>query len=129
MFKFRQHISIILIAGIFVGIFWQTFTIIHFYLNQDEIEAEYCINKDKPELKCKGQCHLKEQLEKASPDQQDAAKTTGMTKSALLLFAFSNTDSAEQLDLELHANCSCTRGLIVSTGFPRQLINPPEYTL
>lgn len=33
-----------------------------FLLNQDYIAKVLCINKDKPELDCKGKCHLKKQL-------------------------------------------------------------------
>lgn len=31
-------------------------------LNQDAIAAEFCVNKDKPELQCNGKCHLKDLL-------------------------------------------------------------------
>lgn len=34
----------------------------YFELNIDYIIETYCINKEKPELKCNGQCHLADQL-------------------------------------------------------------------
>ncbi|WP_010522401.1 hypothetical protein [Aquimarina agarivorans] len=34
----------------------------NYSLNINEIIEKYCINKDKPQLKCNGQCHLRKQL-------------------------------------------------------------------
>lgn len=43
-----------------------------FFVNQTEIAATLCENKDKPELHCNGHCQLKKELEKHndSPAQQ-----------------------------------------------------------
>lgn len=49
----------------------QSAKVIHFYLNQDEIAEKYCENKDKPELKCHGKCHLNKELK---IDQQEEEK-------------------------------------------------------
>ncbi|MFC3414313.1 hypothetical protein [Algoriphagus hitonicola] len=35
---------------------------LHFYWDREEITALYCINKDKPELQCDGQCELGKRL-------------------------------------------------------------------
>ncbi|WP_165870315.1 hypothetical protein [Albibacterium bauzanense] len=43
--------------------FQQAIIVMHFKLNQDTIEQEFCINKDKPELQCHGTCYLKKQLQ------------------------------------------------------------------
>ncbi len=45
--------------------FQQTLLIVHFKLNQKEIEKEFCVNKAKPQLQCHGKCHLKKDLEKS----------------------------------------------------------------
>lgn len=37
----------------------------NFYLNQKEIAAIECENKDRPEMNCNGKCYLAKQLEKA----------------------------------------------------------------
>ena len=42
--------------------FQQALIIVHFKLNQDAIEKEFCVNKAKPELQCHGKCHLKKEL-------------------------------------------------------------------
>ena len=33
-----------------------------FTFNNESFTEKYCVNKDKPELKCNGKCHLKENL-------------------------------------------------------------------
>ncbi|MCB9063605.1 MAG: hypothetical protein H6551_00520 [Chitinophagales bacterium] len=38
--------------------------IVWYRANTDYITKEYCENKDKPELKCNGQCYLSKQLSK-----------------------------------------------------------------
>lgn len=38
--------------------------IIDFNINQDYIAEVLCINKDKPEMKCNGKCHLTKELKK-----------------------------------------------------------------
>lgn len=49
--------------------FQQALIIVHFKLNQQKIEQEFCINKDKPEMQCHGKCHLKKELQKTdNPD-------------------------------------------------------------
>ena len=46
--------------------------ILYYELNLDYIVANYCVNKDKPELKCNGKCYLMQhlQLKEASKKQE-----------------------------------------------------------
>lgn len=44
-----------------------------YLLNQDFISENFCVNKDKPEMACKGKCHMKEMMakqESQNPNQQ-----------------------------------------------------------
>jgi hypothetical protein len=43
----------------------------NFYLNQKEIAAIECENKDRPEMNCNGKCYLAKQLEKADNELAD----------------------------------------------------------
>lgn len=45
--------------------FQQALLIVHFKLNQQAIEKQFCINKAKPELQCHGKCHLKKELQES----------------------------------------------------------------
>ncbi|MFC0780777.1 hypothetical protein [Flavobacterium sp. HJSW_4] len=45
--------------------FQQALIVVHFKLNQNAIEKEFCVNKAKPELQCHGKCHLKKELQES----------------------------------------------------------------
>ncbi len=57
-----------MIALILLVTFQRGLVVIHFKLNQDYIEKEYCVNKSKPSLNCHGQCHLKKELSNTADD-------------------------------------------------------------
>ena len=65
------------------------YTIFSFYHNQAEIEALFCENKTKPELKCHGHCYLNKQLSNYSSIDIDQSPKT--LKSAIFWsYAFQN---------------------------------------
>jgi len=45
--------------------FQQALIVVHFKLNQNAIEKEFCVNKARPELQCHGKCHLKKELQES----------------------------------------------------------------
>lgn len=45
-----------------------------YVLNQDFITENFCINKDKPELKCKGKCHMKDMLAQTAEQESEDSK-------------------------------------------------------
>ena len=71
----KRIISSLLICFTLTSIIWKTVSVIHFYINQDAIAEEHCVNKEKPELNCHGQCHLQEVLtvDTPSPEEQSPA--------------------------------------------------------
>lgn len=40
-------------------------------LNQDYITELFCVNKDKPNLKCNGSCHLKKEIKQSKEEGQN----------------------------------------------------------
>lgn len=42
----------------------------HFFIQQDQIAAIFCINQDKPELKCDGKCELGKRLSEAKEKEK-----------------------------------------------------------
>lgn len=48
----------------------------HFYLDREEITALYCVNKDKPELKCDGKCELGKRLAEAKNQEDSKTEIT-----------------------------------------------------
>jgi hypothetical protein len=47
--------------------------VLNFKINQDFF-AEICENKDKPEMKCNGKCHLKKQIKKQDEEKSKKEK-------------------------------------------------------
>jgi hypothetical protein len=39
--------------------------LINYEFNKESIAEKYCVNKNKPEMKCNGKCHIKTELEKS----------------------------------------------------------------
>lgn len=65
--------------------FQQALIIVHFKLNQQNIEKEFCVNKAKPQLQCHGKCHLKKELEKS--DNTDLELTSISKKIDMVLIS------------------------------------------
>ena len=62
----KKVFSILMATLILLITFQRGLIVIHFKLNQDYIEKNYCVNKTKPKLQCHGQCQLKKELQKTS---------------------------------------------------------------
>jgi hypothetical protein len=39
--------------------------LVNYQLNKGSITEKYCVNKNKPEMKCNGKCHVKTELERS----------------------------------------------------------------
>lgn len=63
--KFIISISITLVV-----LFRPLWPIVNYVANYDYIVENFCVNKDKPELKCNGQCYLMKQLAEQTDDDQ-----------------------------------------------------------
>ena len=61
VFSFTMTMLFLLVS------FQQGLIIVHFKLNQKNIEQEFCVNKAKPEMQCHGKCHLKKKKKKSDP--------------------------------------------------------------
>lgn len=45
--------------------------VVYYELNVESIVKQYCVNKDKPQLRCNGKCHLAKKLAVANQDSSD----------------------------------------------------------
>lgn len=129
MFKQRKHISFLLIGAFLVGMLWQTVTIVHFYLNRQEIAETYCVNKDKPETNCKGQCHLNKQLEKTEPTgQAEQEQQQPEAKSPLVfLLVFAETDYADNFNEDKLNQWRTSHEEGETSDFLSEHFQPPRY--
>lgn len=61
----RIVIAFILAWLLSVQIALQAGSVINYALNKEAITDLFCVNKDKPQMQCNGQCHLMKELKKA----------------------------------------------------------------
>lgn len=74
--KLLSQISSIIIALLFVfTINFKSFLTLNYYANQSEIAELFCINKEKPKLKCDGKCHLATQISKIETEEESTPFT------------------------------------------------------
>ncbi len=73
---------------ILTSVVWQSFVVVHFYANQAEIEKNFCINKDKPELNCHGQCHLNKVLQQKEDTKVEEKSTNSSPRFGLVVLQF-----------------------------------------
>lgn len=70
--RFPIQISSIIVALLFVfTINFKSFVTVSYFVNQAEIIELFCINKEKPQLKCDGKCHLATQLTEVENDTKE----------------------------------------------------------
>jgi hypothetical protein len=60
--------ALLLLVFLAPRIFFQTGALLSFEANREYMAKAFCINKDKPELKCNGSCHLAEMLDETSSE-------------------------------------------------------------
>ena len=58
--------SILLLAIYISGIIRPVLPYIEYAINKQHISTQLCVNQDKPELKCNGQCYLMKRLQEMS---------------------------------------------------------------
>ena len=93
----KKVVSVVLAILIVVLSFKDVFVFADFYWNQDFIAKTLCINKDKPEMKCNGKCHLSKVIkeiqdqEDKSPDSKEENRfSTVYVVAPLSSFTFNN---------------------------------------
>ena len=72
----RLHIVFGLLFILTIQLFYQTGYMVYFTLYQDSIIAKHCVNKNQPELKCDGKCHLKKMVNIEQEKEEPQQKTT-----------------------------------------------------
>lgn len=65
----KKVIAIILLCTFFLQVFYVAGLTIWFYANRAYISQKLCINKNRPELGCKGRCYFKRKLREAEEKQ------------------------------------------------------------
>lgn len=59
---------------------------VEYVVDYEYISTVLCINKEKPEMKCNGKCHLMKQLAKAAEEEKPISEKKSAVKEIELLF-------------------------------------------
>ncbi len=96
-----------------------------FALNRAEIAARYCVNLDRPELHCDGQCELTRRLEAQNErEQSHDAVLLGVALSATMwLPTVARLGAPPSCETAAHAR---PRDVHASGGEPAGVFHPPE---
>ncbi|WP_129715767.1 hypothetical protein [Pedobacter sp. SYP-B3415] len=72
----RKSVAILLLFAVLTAQFSMSFVFAGFELNRDYIAKTLCVNRDKPELNCKGKCFLMDKVRKAQQKEDQQSKQT-----------------------------------------------------
>lgn len=67
----KRIVAVLLVSAVSLQLLVAAFTIVRFEFNKSEIIAAFCVNKDKPQLNCNGNCHLNKQLNPVTESETD----------------------------------------------------------
>jgi len=96
-----------------------------FKLNQDSITALFCINKDKPEMKCDGKCYLKKTLESSKEEKNQNKPITPPDEKSLVVY-FESALSPSGIAINLKSEASFNYIEPVTLLQSQDIPHPPE---
>ena len=96
---------------------------LNFKLNQD-FYASICENKDKPELECKGCCHLKKQLSKN--EEEKSTKDKQINKKQQQLYIQEVYLNIRNIDLYLKGEPYASFKTFITSQYSYDVFHPPR---
>ena len=103
---------------------------LYFWYNQKQLAKEYCINQNKPKLKCNGTCYLAKQLAKVENEYQKKQRQPApfQVKNVEWIFAdLVSEKSSFQLIQSQDKNTDFRYLETVSTHFSKIPTPPPNF--
>lgn len=95
-----------------------------FKFNQEYISDVFCINKDKPEMKCDGKCYLKKTLDTAKEEKQSKTLPPPDEKSILIYFEWPYNASVAFISLKPRPLFNYIESYSSQSGM--EILHPPE---
>ncbi|MBD2715405.1 hypothetical protein KBK19_10190 [Microvirga sp. STR05] len=72
-------LALFLAALMLLQTFSRELVVVDYQMHKESITRLFCVNKDKPQLRCNGKCHLAKQLRKAS-ESESKTPASGFAK-------------------------------------------------
>jgi hypothetical protein len=95
-----------------------------YVMDIEQFTELYCENKDKPELKCNGKCHLADQL--ADNQEEKESKDIQVSPEILMFIAVANFEIEEHLDFYVEENISYYFNTDLTEGIGNVIFQPPQ---
>lgn len=120
----KKVFSILMATLILLITFQRGLIVIHFKLNQDYIEKNYCVNKTKPKLQCHGQCQLKKELQKTSDTNLE---NLSIYKHIELIPLKINIFKIEKIEFRETLKISFYKEDLFIQNFVKRILHPPTF--
>ncbi|SEW43756.1 hypothetical protein SAMN04488122_3257 [Chitinophaga arvensicola] len=78
--------------------------LLDYYLNQDYIVRNFCVNRDKPAMHCNGKCHLRKQLREEERKEQENPERKTDHRSEIFYASLCGDDLREPLPVSIAGN-------------------------
>lgn len=105
--------------------FQQASLTVLYVFNKDFITEAFCINKEKPALKCNGKCHLKDQISKATSEKEDN-KNTSQTQ--IMVAVFISDVNFWTPELVQKSSLHSDRPFNLKNNHVYNFLDPPKFT-
>jgi len=127
MNKLYKYLFGLLALSYSFSLIYQFVIVTNYQINKEEITEAFCVNKDKPELKCNGKCHLKKQLKVTNSDPKIDNQKYVPSFNLMLLTAFNQIEyskvsiDADKLDAKNYVYFEHYEFIYINNSSP-----PPE---
>lgn len=102
--------------------------IIDFKMNQEKIAKTLCVEKEVVESSCKGKCHLKKQLKKASQKENTEIPVALKQKQELVCSSEYSSLNRKQQITSIPEALAVEHTVFYQSLFDKKVFSPPKYT-
>ena len=122
----KKIISILIVLVVVLPQLINTWVLIDFTINHEYIAKVLCINKDKPEMKCNGKCHLAKQLNKTETKEKQNKVEFAQQNENLFVKAFEK-QTIENIYSKETKDKTCFILVYYQNDFINKPFKPPKY--
>jgi len=92
-----------MLLSIMASTFSKAVILVDFYANQDYIAKNLCINRNRPEMRCKGRCQLCKRLDRDAGQDKNAPDRKPENRSLLVYFEQLNEIFRAPVTADIHS--------------------------
>lgn len=89
----RRAVSILLLLLLWITALRPYAPYLEYQVRLDEIASTLCVNADRPEMNCRGQCHLRQRLKELSGEQDLHSTQPASPRKLVMMVFFDDTES------------------------------------